>query len=207
MVGADVGLPLWSGSRMSFWGYAQAAKIIDFGWGWSFPGVRMVAGPLEVGAEFRHYDKEFRGDFFNYSYEIERAQLVRDTFRTKEWTLRGLSKANGYYADALMSFSNMGYFFGWYQEMYGKDYQGRRTVYGEAGFTPPQVTRLQKVLGYYMEPHVNKLFAKARADGTIFGGKIFIGLASNIALIYDHRVSYYNGEQNRTVRVETMVTF
>jgi len=58
-----------------------------------------------------------------------------------------------------------------------------------------------------MEPNVDKLFAKSRSDGTIYGGKIFIGLAQNIALVYDHRVTYYNGQRNHSIRVETMVTF
>lgn len=207
IVGADVGLPILGGSPVSLWGYAQTARIINYGWGWAFPGLRVVAGPLEVGAEYRQYYKEFRGDYFNFAYEIERAQLINDTFRTKERTLIGLGKANGYYADVLMSFSNIGYAFAWYQDMRGAGYRGGKTLYAEGGITPPQLTRLQKVAGYYMEPNVDRLFSRSRSDGTIYGAKIFIGLAQNVALIYDHRITYYNGEQHRTVRVETMVTF
>ncbi len=207
LLGADVGLPILKGRPVSLWGYAQAAKIVDHGWGWAFPGARMVIGPLDVGAEYRQYYHEFRGDYFNYVYEIERVQLKNDTFVTKEKTLEGLGRASGYYADALLSFANIGYLFGWYEDMHGNHYAGGKTLYGEAGITPPQVTRLQKVAGYYMEPHVNKLFGATRTDGTIYGAKVFIGLAQNVAIVYDHRVTFYNGERHRTVRIETMFTF
>ena len=208
MFGADVGLPILNGRPVSLWAYAQAAKMVDYGWGWAFPGARMVVGPLEVGAEYRQYYEEFRGDYFNLVYEIERVQLRDDTmFVTKEKTLEGLSSANGYYADVLLSFANIGYLFSWYEDMHGENYSGGKTLYGEAGITPPVKIRLQKVAGYYMEPHVNQLFAETRTDGTMYGAKIFIGLAQNVSLVYDHRITYYNGEQHRTVRVETMVTF
>jgi len=189
ILGADVGYPVLKGRPVSLWTYAQMAKIVDYGWGWAFPGARTVIGPLEVGAEYRQYYEEFRGDFFNFVYEIERAQLRNDTFITKEKTLEDLGRASGYYADVLLSFANIGY------------------LYGEAGITPPPVARVQKVAGYYMEPHVDELFRKSPTDGTIYGAKIFIGLAQNVALVYDHRVTYYNGERHRTVRVETMFTF
>lgn len=206
IVGADIGLPLIKGRPVSLWTYAQMAKIIDFGWGWAFPGARMVVGPLEVGAEYRHYEKEFFGEFFNYPYEIERVQLVEDTFATKESTLAGLGEANGYYADVLMSFANFGYIYSWYLDMHGPDYPAGRTIFGEAGVTPPGISRLQKVAGYYMQPNVKRLF-EAETEGTIYGAKFFFAMAQNVSLVYDHRVTIANGERQRTIRIETMVTF
>ena len=45
---------------------ALALVVVHFfGWGWSLPGLRMVAGPVELGAEYRHYEKQFIGEFFN----------------------------------------------------------------------------------------------------------------------------------------------
>jgi hypothetical protein len=207
MLGADIGYPLLKGRPVSIWGYAQTAKIVDFGWGWAFPGARMVAGPIEVGAEYRHYEKEFIGDFFNFSYEIERAQFGDDSlYHTKESRLAGLGTANGYYADILYSFANIGYLYSWYLNMHGPDYPEGKTVYGEAGVTPPMVARLKKAAGYYFQPNVGTLF-HTRTDGLIYGGKLYFALAENVNLVYDHRISYANGVRSQTVRIETMITF
>lgn len=207
VLGADAGLPLWKGRPLSVWTYAQMAKFVDYGWGWAFPGIRFVIGPLEAAAEYRQYEKEFRGDFFNFTYEIERAQLYQDSiFVTKEKTLQGLGRAHGYYTDALLSVGGFGYAFAWYEDMHGSNYPGGQTLYGELGVTPPGVTRLQKVAGYYMQPNVSRLFARL-TDGTIYGAKLYFSLAGNVSLVYDHRITYFNGESHRTVRVETMITF
>jgi hypothetical protein len=205
-VGADVGLPLVHGSKFSLWTYAQAAKIVDFGYGWAFPGARAQLGPLEISAEYRQYEKEFLGQFFNFSYEIERAQLKNDTFVTKEKTLKGLGRANGWYGDAMLSIGSFGYAYAWYQDMHGQHYLEGKSLYGEAGVTPPPVTRLQKVAGYYMQPDVNQVL-KHTTDGTIYGGKVYVSLAQKVSLVYDHRITYFNGKANRTIRVETMMSF
>ena len=205
--GADIGYPLLKGRPVSIWGYGQAAKVVDFGWGWAFPGARMVAGPVEIGAEYRHYEKEFIGDFFNFSYEIERAQLGDDTlYHTKESRLAGLGTADGYYADLLYSFANFGYIYSWYLNMDGPDYPEGKTLYGEAGVTPPTVARLKKAIGYYFQPNVGRLF-HTKTDGLIYGGKLYFAMAENVNLVYDHRISYSNGVRSQTVRIETMITF
>lgn len=206
-VGADIGFPLIKGRPVSLWTYAQIAKVVDFGWGWAFPGLRMVAGPVEIGAEFRHYEKQFRGQFFDFVYEIERVQLQNDTlFVTKERTLENLGTADGYYTDVLLSFKNFGYLYSWYEDMHGSDYQAGRSIYGEAGVMPPPVSRLQRVAGYYMQPRVKQVFQRT-SEGTIYGAKLYFALASNVSLVYDHRVTYYNGQSHRTIRIETMVSF
>jgi hypothetical protein len=205
--GADAGFPLIKGSKLSIWTYAQIAKIARHGVGWSFPGARMQVGPLTLSAEYRRYGREFRGEFFNFTYELERAQLQGDSlFVTKEKTLNNLGSAYGVFGDALVSIQTFGYLYAWYEDMHGTQYGPGRTLYGEVGVTPPQVTRLQKVSGYYMQPDVNSFF-KRLTEGTIYGAKFYFALAKNVSLVYDHRITYYNGENHRTVRVETMVTF
>jgi hypothetical protein len=205
-IGADVGLPLVKGSKFSLWTYAQTAKIIQNGWGWAFPGVRMVVGPLQVSGEYRKYEKQFRGQFFNYSYEIERAQLQDSIFISKERTLQNLGTAQGWYGDATITVGPYGYVYAWYEDMRGANYTRGKTLYGELGILPPQVTRLQKVIGYFMQPNVTTVFNRT-TDGTIYGAKVYFALAQNVSLVYDHRVTVFNGVNHRTVRIETMVTF
>jgi hypothetical protein len=206
-LGADVGFPLIKETKFSVWTYAQIAKIVNNGWGWSFPGARMSVGPLVLSAEYRQYGRQFRGQFFDFTYELERAQLQGDSlFVTKERTLKNLGSARGYFGDALVSIQTFGYLYAWYEDMHGPDYAGGRTLYGEAGVTPPPAIHLQKVAGYYMQPDVKRLFERL-TEGTIYGAKLYFALARNVSLVYDHRITYYNGENHRTVRVETMVTF
>ncbi|HEY3294437.1 MAG TPA: hypothetical protein VGL38_03270 [bacterium] len=205
--GADAGFPLVKGSKFSVWTYAQIAKIARHGWGWSFPGARMQVGPLTLSGEYRQYGKEFRGEFFNFTYELERAQLQGDSlFITKEKALNNLGSAKGFFGDALISIQTFGYLYGWYEDMHGAQYHDGKTLYGELGVTPPQVTRMQKLTGYYMQPNVHTLLNRV-TEGTIYGAKLYFALARNVSLVYDHRITYYNGQNHRTVRVETMVSF
>ncbi len=208
MTGVDVGLPLAKAKNFSLWGYAQAAQVHDYGWGWAFPGARTVIGPVEVGLEYRRYEKEFIGDYFDFSYELERAQVIGDsTYQTKESRLKGLGKAEGVYGDLTLSFTDVGYLYAWALDMHGKNYPSGKTFYGEAAATPPQnLSRLRKVAAYFYQPNKPKFFDTA-SDGTIYGGKFFIALAPNVNLVYDHRVTYANGESYRTVRIETMIAF
>ncbi len=206
--GVDIGIPLFKPKKFSLWGYAQAAQIHDYGWGWSAPGLRAAFSLLEIGLEYRRYEKEFIGDYFDFSYELERAQVVGDTtYVTKESMLKGLGKAEGVYGDVTLSISDYGYLYTWALDMHGENYPSGKTFYGEAAITPPQnVSRLRKIAGYYFQPNQPEFFAEP-SDGTIYGGKFFIGLAPNVNLVYDHRVTYANGEQYRTVRLETMISF
>ncbi len=205
--GADAAIPILKKQPVSLHLYGQVAGIADFGWGWAFPGLRGVYGPVELGFEYRQFEREFFSEFYNLSYEIERVRLVSDSlYSTKESRLSGLGFAKGFYADFLLSLSNIGYAYSWYTDMRGHDYPRGKSIYGEAGVTPPPMTRVQKIAGYYMQPNVRELFAY-NADGTMIGAKLYIAIANNVSLVYDHRISYYNGERHRTVRLETMVTF
>lgn len=207
LTGLDVGFPLAKSKGFSLWGYAQAAQVHDYGWGWAFPGVRTVFKPLEIGLEYRRYEKEFIGNYFDFAYELERTQVVGDTtYRTKESRLKGLGKAEGFYGDITLSLTDLGYLYAWAIDMHGPNYPSGKTLYGEAAFTPPNLSRLKKLATYYFQPNREKFFERPY-DGTVFGGKVFFALAENVNLVYDHRVSYANGEKYRTVRIETMVSF
>jgi hypothetical protein len=57
-----------------------------------------------------------------------------------------------------------------------------------------------------MQPNVTQLF-QTTTDGTVYGAKVYLGVAPNMTLVYDHRVTYWGGEAQRSVRIEAMVTF
>ncbi|MBL0060247.1 MAG: hypothetical protein IPP40_01820 [bacterium] len=206
--GIDVGIPLLKAKKFSLWGYAQAAQVHDYGWGWSAPGVRAAFHPIEIGLEYRQYEKEFIGDYFDFSYELERAQVVGDTtYATKESMLKGLGKAEGMYGDLTLSFTDIGYLYTWALDMHGEHYPSGKTFYGEAAATPPQnPTKIRKLAGYFYQPNQPEFFSEF-SDGAIYGGKVFFGIAPNVNIVYDHRVTYANGDTYSTVRIETMVTF
>jgi len=208
LTGLDVGLPLVKPGKFSLWGYGQVAQIHDYGWGWAVPGLRAAYYPYEVGVEYRRYEKEFIGDYFDFAYELERAQVVGDsTYATKEERLKGLGKAEGVYGDLTFSLTDMGYLYVWALDMHGENYPSGKTFYGEAAVTPPNnVSRLRKIAGYYYQPNQPEFFSDPK-DGSVYGAKLFVGVAPNVNLVYDHRVTYANGEQYRTVRIETMISF
>ncbi len=176
--GIDVGVPLLKAKKFSLWGYAQAAQVHDYGWGWSAPGLRAAFHPIEIGLEYRQYEKEFIGDYFDFSYELERAQVVGDsTYATKESMLTGLGKAEGMYGDLTLSFTDIGYLYAWALDMHGEHYPSGKTFYGEAASTPPQNPTKLRTNSQATSTSPTNRSSSTLSDGTIYGGKVFFGIA------------------------------
>ncbi len=206
--GVDVGMPLIHTDVMSLWTYAQAAQIIDYGRGYTIPGVMFNFGPFHASAEYRIFEEEFVSDFFNMAYETERVVWDEETstYRTKEHQLIGLPSAQGYYADAGVNLFNLIDIFASYSQMaYGDDIPGK-SFYSKADLTTDMVPKLSLAQAYFQQPNADKLFSK-EADGTVMGYKVGFAMGQGLTLIYDNKTIYHNGKPNRIVTIETAMTF
>lgn len=208
VIGLDAGMPLIHSDILSLWTYVQMAQIVDYGRGYTVPGVMFNYGPFHASAEYRIFEEEFMSDFFNMAYETERVvwdeQL--EEYVTKEQRLIGLPAAQGYYADAGVNFFNIIDIFAAYSQMnYGEGRPGK-SFYLKADLTTSWVPKLSVAQAYFQQPNAEKLFTR-ESDGTVLGYKVGFEMGQGISLIYDNKIIYHNGKPNRIVTIETAMTF
>ncbi len=207
--GLDMGIPLMRRKNMNLWLYGQFAKVDGHGWGMGAPGARFNLGPLTAGIEYRQFEKEFLGEFFDLSYEAERV-VYDDEFNayvTKKAKLKSIQKTSkGYFADLGFNFFNLFEVYGALQSMSideGPDYQ---SVYGKGSLNTKFIPKVTLAEAYYNQPNAEDIF-DTEADGTVMGYRVGIGLSGGVSLIMDNKTIYYNGEPNRITTIETAFTF
>lgn len=209
--GLDAGVPLigadGSGS-MSLWLYGQWAKIHGYGSGIAFPGASFVWGPLHAGAEFRTFQAEFLGDYFDYGYETERIiwNEATHSYYTRESTLKGLPSANGIWAEAGYTFFDVVYIDGSYQQMsYGGGKPGK-SLYTKAGLKKGLIPKITLAEAFFQQPNATKVFSK-ESDGTVIGYRLGTEVGPGVSLIYTNQAIYHNGKPTRVVFIETALAF
>ncbi len=207
--GIDVGVALLQNDIMTLWAYAQAAQIADYGRGYTIPGLRWTMGPFYAGAEYRIFEAEFLGDFFNYSYEIERVAWdeASQNYITKEEHLANIPSAQGYFVDAGADLFNIVDIYAAYQNMmYDNSDLPNQSVQATVSLNTAKIPRLDLAEGFYMQPNADKLFSKD-SDGTTVGYTIGTAMGDGMMLKYDNRVIYRNGEPNRIMTIEAVMKF
>ncbi len=206
--GIDVGIPLIRNKLMNLWVYTQMAQIVDYGKGFTFPGVKFTMGPFNAGAEYRIFEKEFMPDFFDLSYETQRVVWNEEdsTFITKEDKLEDIPKAQGYYIEAGLNLFSLIDLFAAYQQM---SYDGQvpgKTIYGKLNLNTKFIPKLQLAEAYYQQPNVDDIF-KTKSDGTIVGYRLGVEIGNGVMLLYDNKTIYYDGKPNKIMTIETALTF
>ena len=218
--GIDVGVPLIRGKLMNLWIYGQMAAIVNYGTGFAIPGVQFNLGPFRAGAEYRIFQKEFMGEFFDMAYETERV-VWSDTatwidpegypkqgnYITKSQTLASYNEtAQGIYAEAGLYLFNIIDVFGAYQKMsYGGDLP-TSNLYARAALNTSFIPKVSLAEAYYHQPNADKIFT-TDSNGTVLGWRVGFEVGSGVSLIYDNRTIYYNGEPEHIITVETAITF
>ncbi|MBT3232695.1 MAG: hypothetical protein HN356_07755 [Calditrichaeota bacterium] len=211
----DVGIPLVNTPLMNVSVYAQAAQIADRGRGYTVPGIiwwikaaEMVS--FQVSGEYRIFEEEFMGDFFNYSYEIERVRWnpAGNAYITKEQSLEGIPSAQGFYADLEINlFKNMFVVYGAYTQMaYDDEDLPSKAFYSSASLNTEFIPKIDLVEGYFQQPTAEKLFSKDQ-DGTVIGYRVGATMGGGVMLVYDNKTIYYNGEPNKIMTIETVIKF
>ena len=206
--GLDVGIPLIRSRAMNLWLYAQMAQIVDYGRGYTFPGLMFNLGPFRAGVEYRIFEKEFMAEFFDMAYETERVvwDEALNNYVTKEYRLKELPSAQGYYAEIGLNLFNFVDVMAAYQNMAYDGDIPNESVYASGSLNTKFIPKVDLAEAYYQQPNVDKIF-KTKSDGTILGYRVGLGLGAGIMVIYDNKTIYYNGEPNRIMTIETAVTF
>ena len=208
--------------------YFQIAGFQDYGMGYA-PGV--VWRPLSwlsAGLEYRIWDEQFIGDFFNSSYDMERVFFTGDTLLTKREALEFAPAMQGYYADLNANAFNLVQLRAEYNTMspnedgYTDDlgmyheYEDWSSLAGTASVNVSRVPKLDELSAYYSQTGVDKLF-ELRTESTVHGFRVGWEVSSGVTLGMNWRTSYtdVNGdgeihgdeERNRSFLVETVFRF
>ncbi len=215
-MGIDVGMPLLRNKIMSIWAYAQGAQIADYGSGFTVPGVLWRMGPFRASAEYRIFQKEFESEFFGFSYEVERVTWEPDAINpnetegdyvTKEEKLAGIPSANGFYASAGAYLFNVVDVFAAYENMmYDDDAIPNQSFYALGTLNTEYVPKIDLAQGYFRQPKADKIFS-TESDGTVIGYRIGASMGKGVMLVYDNKTIYHNGEPNKIMTIETVITF
>jgi len=218
--GVDISYPLIKRDRMKLDIYGQAAKIKDFGWGFSAPGLRLLFGPLKFVAEYRYADEEFLFGYYNSTYELERAMFIKKNdgswdIMTKEMMLKDVEKMNGYLVGAGANLANIIEMNASYQDLRG-DNDNNRSIYGEIKLNKDFIPKISTAKVYYYQNNVED-FSEWKTPSTIMGYIIGIGLTQGASINFNFRYTFedkngdgeiYGGEETiKSVGIGTTVVF
>jgi len=191
----DIGLPIINQEYLQLILYSQYAKFFNNGgWGITAPGVRAKFAFINAFAEYRIFGEKFIPEYFNTTYELERAVLVEDTtgnilVKTKRSLLQEIDeKLQGYAIGADFNIADFLIFGAEYQDMAKNDIEFR-TFRVNLDVNPLIIPKVNKAGAYYMQNNtMGDLFK--RSEGTILGYKFGYDIGGGATLLMDFRQTY-----------------
>ncbi len=220
--GIDVEYPVFSNDLIGVTLYGEAAKIQDFGTGFALPGVRVTIGPVYLRAEYRSYGKKFLGNWFNRTYDIERAELLDSvTVQTKEQKLliAVTEPLTGVFGGAALDLLDMFTFSASYSRMKstGDAALTYESLIGDVSINPVFIPKVNKASLFYQQTNVENVFDFEKTPSTLFGYLIGYEIAPSVSLQIRFQQTYVDrngdrdvddeGESIKLTSIETVFTF
>ena len=195
--GIDLSYPLVTSDFLNLDVYAQAAKIANYGWGFSAPGVLMNVGPLRINAEYRHTGGEFIFGYYNSTYELERASVIAATdengnlsykAHTRKEILKDMESLDGYFAGLGLNIFDYVDLQVNYQDLKG-DSTDVKSLYGELVLNQELIPKISMAKGYYYQNNVED-FDKWKTPSTVLGYIVGFGLNEGASLNFNYRYTF-----------------
>jgi hypothetical protein len=204
----DIGLPIFEADYLQLILYSQYAQFLvkDGGWGITAPGVRAKFAFINAFAEYRIFGENFIPEYFNTTYELERAVLRDSTVFTKRQALLGVTEAlQGYVVGADFNIADFLIFGAEYQNMAKSDFEFN-TLRGSLDLNSSFIPKISKAGAYYIQNNVQEIFKKS--EGTILGYKLGYEIGGGAMLVLDFRQTYrdVNGDGKISGSNETVKT-
>ncbi len=221
----DVSYPLLNFEYLNLIAYSQWAKFpYNGGWGATAPGLRAKFAFINAFAEYRMFGKRFLPEYFNETYELERATAAAVANSDTTTVLRPRAKRDrlehiaermrGYVAGADFNLFNFAIFGAEYQHMSRSDFT-LKTFRSNLDINTDFVPKINRAGAYYVQNQADDLFKKT--EGTILGYRVEYEISSGAALLLDFRQTYRdrNGdgkisgpeETIRTTNIQTVIRF
>ncbi|MGD9487532.1 MAG: FecR domain-containing protein [Calditrichaceae bacterium] len=213
----DIAYPWINFDYLKLITYGQVAKFgNDGGWGIAAPGVMAKFAFINAYAEYRIYDEKFIPEYFNTTYELERAVFTTDSTGqlvpyTKRQLLESLNdKATGFVVGADFDILSLMIFGAEYQHMNKSEIEFK-TFRANLDLNTSFLPKINRAGAYYIQNNVVDLFEKS--PGTILGYRFEYEISGNASLLLDFRQNYrdLNGDgkisgSNETVRTTNVQT-
>jgi len=220
----DASYPILSFKYLKLTTYAQYAKYPYNGaWGITFPGFWAKFAFINAYAEYRVFGKGFLPEYFNTTYELERA-----TYKTaKDSTKQIVPYTKRNYLNDFVTERLRGYVIGadfdlWNFVIFGAEYQNMsrasvhfRTLRATLDLNTSFIPKINRAGAYYYQNNAIDLFKKT--EGTILGYRIEYEIAPSASLLLDFRQTYrdVNGdgkisgsnETVKTTQIQTVMRF
>jgi hypothetical protein len=213
----DIGYPVIDAEYLNLTLYAEAAKFNgtsgNEGWGIAAPGFIAKFAFINFYGSYRYLKRKFIAEYFNTTYEIERAVIREDTTGnlypvSKREVLESVDQElKGFVVGADFNIYDILIFGAEYQNMRRADF-GYKTFRADLNLSPKFIPKLYTAGVYYYQQNVEKLFRPN--EGTIFGYRLGYEIAPGAALVVDFRTTYRgpDGEQRvNTTNIQTVFTF
>ncbi|MCK4546585.1 MAG: FecR domain-containing protein [Candidatus Eisenbacteria sp.] len=221
--GLDAGMPLLRGGFVDIDLYAQFAQINEYGHGLTIPGFRASAGPLRAEFEYCIFGKQFVSDYFNRTYDIERARrnpAVPDPYAEKGYITKKdfledpqfQESKQGWYGGLGLNLLNLLDIWGSIQ-LLGSGDTADESGYLEGVLDTSWIPRISHLSAYAQQTHVRDLFEFERGPSTAYGVNLGYEIAPGASIIVGMRGTYADTDGDgvfelvRTTQIETMVTF
>ncbi len=220
----DASYPILTFQYLKLTTYAQYAKYPYNGaWGITFPGFWAKFAFINAYAEYRIFGKGFLPEYFNTTYELERA-----TYRTANDTSDVIipytkrQYLNDYVTERLRGFVIGADFNLWNFVIFGAEYQNMsrasvhfRTFRANLDLNTSFIPKINRAGAYYYQNNAIDLFSKT--EGTILGYRIEYEISPSASLLFDFRQTYRDlngdgkisgpGETVKTTLIQTVMRF
>ncbi len=198
-------------SRTGFWAVDAGLKILDFeylkmdiyaqfaqnfqtnGWGYAAPGISIKSGSfLEIYADYRQQSDEFIFNYYNNTYDLERAKYVDDgtgnlVIVTKKEQLYTAVESKGYMAGMKLNFFNVITGKAEYQNMQWGDVENK-SIRGELGLNKDIIPLITKAKAYYVQNNVEKF--RWKTESTVMSAVLGIGLGEGVSVDFTYLVTF-----------------
>ena len=201
---ADIAYPFIKQKYLTLIAYSQFAQFAnDGGWGVTAPGVMAKFAFINAYAEYRIFDEKFIPEYFNTTYELERAVPVmgNDTtfVVTKRQVLESIKQtAKGYVIGADFNIADFLVFGAEYQDMIFSSSDGAetqeldhlRTLRASLDLNANIIPKVSKAGAYFYQNNTsfNDLFK--RSEGTVLGYRLGYDIGGGATLLLDFRQTY-----------------
>jgi hypothetical protein len=213
----DIGYPIINASQLQLILYSQAARFDGGGWGVAAPGFLAKFAFINLYGEYRFFNEKFIPEYFNTTYEIERAVFIQeqDTLGnftgdllpyTKGQLLETVNeRLRGFMIGADFNILDMVIFGAEYQHM-NKSQIEFNTFRANLDFNTQYIPKIQRAGAYFYQQNVNELFKKQ--EGTILGYRLQYEISAGASLLLDYRRMYrdLNGDGRISGTDETITT-
>ena len=197
---ADISYPLFNYDYFKLITYGQYAKYPHSGgWGITAPGFLAKFAFINLYAEYRVFSEKFLSEYFNTTYELERAVFVLDSLDnlvpyTKRASLSKITEnLKGYMVGADFNLFNYIIFGAEYQNMNRGNFK-IRTVRSTLDLNTEFIPKISKAGAYYYQNNAEELFKKT--EGTILGYRFGYEIASGATLLFDYKQVYRDLDGN-----------